>query len=153
MVKHTLMNKQVKEKIILTIKKMLELGGISYNEINFIDIEKIPTNIVNISSDDLKYNENFTKSLSHVVKLIVKDTEPFFVDINEVFTRKIKKLHKASLILSQRAKSLKADVHLKPMPAKERFIVHSLLQNEEGIYTKSEGEGKNRHIVIKYKAE
>ena len=40
------------------------------------------------------------------------------------------------------------DVHMKPMSSYERKIVHDLVA-EAGLVSESEGEGKDRHIVIK----
>lgn len=40
------------------------------------------------------------------------------------------------------------DVHMKPMSSYERKIVHDLVA-EAGLVSESEGEGKERHIVIK----
>lgn len=38
--------------------------------------------------------------------------------------------------------------HLKPMSAMERRVVHTALMAVQGIRTESEGEGRNRHVVI-----
>ena len=45
----------------------------------------------------------------------------------------------------------KATVHLDPMPADERRIVHNALTKFKNISTQSEGTGNRRHIVISYK--
>ena len=41
------------------------------------------------------------------------------------------------------------EVHLEPMSAYDRRLIHNALTNFKGIKTESEGEGINRHIVIK----
>ena len=45
----------------------------------------------------------------------------------------------------------KIEAHLEPMNSFERRIVHSKLADWRDVYTESEGEGKDRHIVIKPK--
>jgi spoIIIJ-associated protein len=39
-------------------------------------------------------------------------------------------------------------VHMKPMSSYERKIVHDLV-SQAGLASESEGEGKDRHIVVK----
>lgn len=43
----------------------------------------------------------------------------------------------------------KIEAHLEPMNSFERRVVHSKLADWRDVYTESEGEGKDRHIVIK----
>jgi len=38
-----------------------------------------------------------------------------------------------------------------PMSAYERMIIHALFTNDPNIMTESEGMGKNRHIILKYR--
>ncbi len=45
----------------------------------------------------------------------------------------------------------KIEAHLEPMNSFERRIVHAKLADWRDVYTESEGDGKNRHIVIKPK--
>jgi spoIIIJ-associated protein len=47
----------------------------------------------------------------------------------------------------------KIDVTLENMNAFERRIIHNTLTNYPEIFTKSEGEDPNRHIIIKVKKE
>ena len=47
-----------------------------------------------------------------------------------------------------KAKDTEADVALKPMSSYERKLAHDLIA-EAGLVSESEGEGKDRHIVIK----
>ena len=45
----------------------------------------------------------------------------------------------------------KVEAHLEPMNSYERRVVHAKLSDWRDVYTESEGEGKDRHIVIKPK--
>jgi spoIIIJ-associated protein len=47
-----------------------------------------------------------------------------------------------------KAKDTEADVALKPISSYERKLAHDLIA-EAGLVSESEGEGKDRHIVIK----
>jgi len=54
-------------------------------------------------------------------------------------------------MLAQRARLFKHDVELAPQSAYERLVVHELFAEDPEIKTESAGEGKFRHIVLKYK--
>jgi len=79
--------------------------------------------------------------------------EPLFlVDVNGYRTQKIKDLQSKALMMAERARSLQYDVELSPMSAYERLIVHTTLQDAPNVKTESQGEGRNRRVVIKYSA-
>jgi spoIIIJ-associated protein len=79
--------------------------------------------------------------------------EPLFlIDVNGYRTQKIKDLQSKALMMAERARSLQYDVELSPMSAYERLIVHTTLQDAPHVKTESQGEGRNRRVVIKYAA-
>lgn len=49
---------------------------------------------------------------------------------------------------AEKAIKLNRNIALEPMPAKDRKIIHTALQNKEGVTTNSRGEGIYRHVVI-----
>lgn len=51
-----------------------------------------------------------------------------------------------------KAKEATEDMHLQPMNAADRRIVHKVA-NDAGIETESEGEGRDRHVVLKATAK
>lgn len=53
--------------------------------------------------------------------------------------------------MADKAEEIERNVHLDPMSAYERRIIHSALQNRTLVETESMGEGDNRHVVIKFK--
>lgn len=53
--------------------------------------------------------------------------------------------------MADKAEEIERNVHLDPMSAYERRIIHSTLQNRELVETESMGEGEKRHVVIKFK--
>jgi spoIIIJ-associated protein len=83
----------------------------------------------------------------------VHSREPMFlVDVNGYRTQKILDLQAKALMMAERARSLQYDVELSPMSAYERLIVHTTLQDAPNVKTESQGEGRNRRVVIKYAA-
>ena len=53
--------------------------------------------------------------------------------------------------MADKAEEIERNVHLDPMSAYERRIVHSALQDRTLVETESMGEGETRHVVIKFK--
>lgn len=53
--------------------------------------------------------------------------------------------------MADKAEEIERNVHLDPMSAYERRIIHSALQSRTLVETESMGEGENRHVVIKFK--
>jgi len=76
----------------------------------------------------------------------------FLVDVNEYRTRQIRDLQTKALMMAERARSFQYDVELSPMSAYERLIVHTTLQDTPNVKTESQGEGRNRRVVIRYAA-
>ena len=67
-----------------------------------------------------------------------------------------KKAREQSLVdlankMADKAEEIERNVHLDPMSAYERRIIHSALQGRELVETESMGEGEKRHVVIKFK--
>jgi spoIIIJ-associated protein len=103
-------------------------------------------------------------AIDHLVKKIVekrfvesdreegKEMPLFLVDIDEYRARQIRDLQTKAKMMAERARSFQYDVELSPMSAYERLIVHTALQDEPNVVTESQGEGRNRRVVIKYSA-
>ncbi|MEY4747285.1 MAG: single-stranded nucleic acid binding spoIIIJ-associated protein [Candidatus Parcubacteria bacterium] len=76
----------------------------------------------------------------------------FLIDVNDYRTKQIKDLQTKALMMAERARSFQYDVELSPMSSYERLIIHTTLQNAPNVKTESQGEGRNRRVVIKYSA-
>ena len=77
----------------------------------------------------------------------------FLVDIDDYRARQIRDLQTKAKMMAERARSFQYDVELSPMSAYERLIIHTALQSEPNVKTESQGEGRNRRVVIKYSSE
>lgn len=80
-------------------------------------------------------------------------TPMFLVDVNDYRVKQIKDLQAKALMMAERARSFQYDVELSPMSSYERLIVHTTLQDAPNVKTESQGEGRNRRVVIKYSLE
>lgn len=99
------------------------------------------------------------RSLNHVVRALAENKTPippdynFTVDINDYYKKHIEELKTRARIVAERVKSFKRDMELAPMSAYDRLLLHSYLSKMPGITTESQGEGFDRHIVVKYLEE
>ena len=74
----------------------------------------------------------------------------FVVDVNGYHLQHIRELEGQAKMLAERARTFQHDVDMRPMSGYDRMIVHASLQGMPDVSTESEGEGKLRHIVIRY---
>ena len=75
----------------------------------------------------------------------------FIIDVNGYQEAQLEGVRSNARMLAQRARLFKHDVELEPMSPYERLVVHELFAEDPEIQTESAGEGKFRHIVLKYK--
>jgi spoIIIJ-associated protein len=75
----------------------------------------------------------------------------FLIDINDYHEEQLEGVRAKARMLAQRARLFKHDVELPPQSAYERLVVHELFAEDPEIATQSAGEGKFRHVVLKYK--
>lgn len=80
-----------------------------------------------------------------------EEAAAFLIDINRYHEEKMDAVRANANMLAQRARLFKHDVEMNPMSPYERLVVHELFSDDPDIQTESHGEGKFRHIVLKYK--
>ena len=96
-------------------------------------------------------------SLQYLVSLVVnKETEGYLrvkLDTENYRERRKETLETLAKNISYKVKRTKHPVSLEPMNPYERRIIHSALQNDKYVTTRSEGEDPFRHVVISLKKE
>ena len=96
-------------------------------------------------------------SLQYLVSLVVnKETEGYLrvkLDTENYRERRKETLETLARNISYKVKRTKKPVSLEPMNPYERRIIHSSLQNDRYVVTRSEGEDPYRHVVISLKRE
>lgn len=70
------------------------------------------------------------------------------VDIADYKKQKADRLSKVAEDWVKQVKSSGEPMHLKPMNAADRRVIHKLA-SDEGLVTESEGEGRDRHVVLR----
>ena len=72
------------------------------------------------------------------------------IDISNYKQKKLNNLENEIKKIAKEVLKTKVDVSLDPMNSYERRCIHSLISEYENLTTESVGEGKERHIIIKY---
>ena len=91
-------------------------------------------------------------SLQYLVSLVVnKESESYLrvkLDTENYRKRRKETLESLAKNIAYKVKSTRRNVSLEPMNPYERRIIHSALQNDKFVSTRSEGEEPFRHIVV-----
>lgn len=72
------------------------------------------------------------------------------IDVNHYKDDRYSKLRTMAKRIAKQVQRSHVDVELDPMPNDERKVIHKTLNEWHNIKTESEGEGNNRHLIIKY---
>lgn len=146
-------NKELREKGKEFLKEMARLMGVS------ITVEgKVREDEINlfIGGEDARAFIGYKGETLDAVQTIVsqylnKETEDHVrvvVDSDFYRERRKKTLTNLAKKLAKQAYTQRREIALEPMNSYERRIIHSALQNSDEASTRSDGEGKDRHIVI-----
>lgn len=151
-----------------TLKDLLAAIGVSYSKIDAIEIagqkvysieagdegkDLIGSHGDTVHAIDLLVKKILESKVPHKVHEEGEPREPMFlIDVNGYRSQKIKDLQTKAQMMAERACSFEYDVELSPMSAYERLIVHTTLQDTPNVKTESQGEGRNRRVVIRYVA-
>ena len=99
-------------------------------------------------------NGKTLQAINTVVKSAVnsefKRKFKILVDINNYKQERYSKLKSMAIRIAKNVSRTKVDASLDPMSNDKRKVIHQALANFKHIKTESEGEGLNRHLVIKY---
>lgn len=91
-------------------------------------------------------------SIQYLVSLVVnKESDTFIrvkVDTENYRQRRRETLENLAKNISYKVKRTRKSVSLEPMNPYERRIIHSALQNDKYVFTKSEGEEPYRHVIV-----
>lgn len=146
------------EKIKTFVESVIEKMGIEGTaEVSVDDNEKcINVNINGKDAGDLIGKRGQTlDALQYLTSIIAnKNREEYFrvkLDTKNYRDRRQKTLENLAKNCAYKVKKTRRKVVLDPMNPYERRIIHSYLQKDPRVETKSEGEEPNRKVVIYYK--
>lgn len=94
------------------------------------------------------------RALNTIVRRLVEqkygeEASNFLIDVNGHHEAQMETVRATARMLAQRARLFKREVEMDPMSSYERLVIHELFAEDPQIETRSEGEGKFRHIVLK----
>jgi len=116
---------------------------------------------INMSGDDMgiligKRGQTLD-SLQYLVSLVInKENEDYIrvkLDTENYRERRKETLETLAKNIAYKVKRTRRSVSLEPMNPYERRIIHSSLQNDKFVVTRSEGEDPFRHVVISLKMD
>ena len=91
-------------------------------------------------------------SLQHLTSLVInKKSENYLrikLDTENYRERRKENLERLAKSVAGKVKRTRKTVSLEPMNPYERRIIHSILQDDKYVYTKSEGEDPYRHVMV-----
>ena len=94
-------------------------------------------------------------SLQYLTSLVVnRSGEPYIrvkLDTENYRERRKETLESLAKNIAYKVKRTKKSVSLEPMNPYERRIIHSVLQSDNFVMTRSEGEEPYRHVVVFYR--
>ena len=145
---------------VITFSKEYLLTIISNYDLEGTVVEKFENGIIHLTIDTnhnsilIGKNGKTLQALNDVCRYAVaakfKKHYRILLDINSYKNEKYAKLTRIAKRVAKEVLNTKATIHLDPMPADERRIVHNALTKFKNISTQSEGTGNRRHIVISY---
>ena len=94
-------------------------------------------------------------SIQTILRQALKNNSEFSlkanVDVSNYKLKKMKNIERLVRELVKEVKETKLSVSLEPMNSYERRLVHTIVSEYPDLETESTGEGKERHVTIKYK--
>ncbi len=97
------------------------------------------------------------RAISNVLKAATNNTFKkrvnIIVDVNHYKEDRYRKIRSLANRVAKEVAKTHVDAALDPMPNDERKVIHEFLAKRNNIKTESEGEGNQRHLVIKYVEE
>ena len=139
-------------EVLQTILKPFDIGDITIDEYEGDEGELI----LDITGDDLgvligRYGRTLN-ALQFMVSIIVHRKLGFYypviIDVEGYKNRQREKIESIAKRSASKAASSNQNVELRPMSPYERRIVHTTLQSDPRVTTKSKGTGDDRHVVI-----
>lgn len=146
----------IKDTVKDFLTKILGSMGLKVDyEFNFDEVDK-SLNILMVSEEDMgiiigKRGQTLD-SIQYLVGLVVnKNTDDYIrikLDTENYRERRKEKLYSLAKSIASKVKKTRKAVTLEPMNPYERRIIHSALQNDNFVTTKSEGDEPFRYIVV-----
>lgn len=129
-----------------------DLGEITINEYEGAERELI----LDINGDNLAVligiHGNTLDSIQQIISLILRNKLDFYypviIDVEGYKSRQRMKLEKTARNIANKVAATGREYKMYPMNPYKRRVIHSYLANDDRVNTHSEGEGRNRHLIV-----
>lgn len=143
-------------KLQAFIQEFLNKLGVTADSISTTSGHRTVVAVQSQDSALLSQDGEVVRALNTIAKRMIErtygeDAAAFLVDVNGYHESKMERVREQARMLASRARLFKHDVEMPPLSSYERLVVHELFADDQEIRTESAGEGKFRHIVLKYK--
>ena len=115
------------------------------NEIYFVVTGENLGKLIGFHGDNLHAIQLLLSGL----KLRNEGAVRMYLDVNGYKANKNQSIIDLANKVAEQAIKIERNIHLDPMSAYDRRIVHTTLQDRDDVTTESTGEGEKRHVVIK----
>lgn len=147
---------QTVNKIKKVIKELLNYLGIEA-ELDVSSTEGVYQ--IQLETNDpgilIGYHGETLRAIQKMVAMIIYrqlgEWQRIAVNVGDYYQRRQESLEKMASAAAQKARFSKEAQSLPPMPPAERRIIHLALASQVDVETVSEGEGRNRHVVVRPK--
>jgi len=145
------------DALLTFVTNFLKLLDISSEQISLAEGTR---KVITITSPDAQQliglNGEHLRALNTLTRRLVEtkfgpETTTFTIDVNGYHEKQMEEIRTQARALAQRTRLFKHDTEMNPMSSYERLVVHELFAEDPEIETTSEGEGKFRHIVLRYR--
>ena len=138
-----------------TIKNITKFFNVGEFEINEYEGDSGEL-ILDLDGDDLSiligHKGSTIQSLQQMISIITSTKlgykYPVTIDVHGYKSRQKNKLEDLAYRMANKALNQKRKVSLRPMTPYDRRIIHMALAEEKEVETFSEGQGRDRHVVI-----
>lgn len=143
------------------ITRLLEHAGVTELSVDLTEDDQQVELQLNVSEDDIGmligYHGETLSSLQRILRIVYADEieKRIILNINDYREKREEKLKTLAENYAQKVLESGKEQVLPYLPANERFVIHSLIGESEeyvNLETFSEGQGKNRRLVIALKA-
>lgn len=131
------------------IKKIIQLMGFDTEIVVDEEHKKI---LMKIDDDLVRHNlAAILPSVDHIFNLVLRrDNQPAFIfDINYYRKERERLIVELARASARKALATKAPIELPIMNAYERRLVHMEITTHPSLTTESQGEGKERKVIIR----
>ena len=161
---------QVEEEKVEKKKRVVDTARLEQAGINFLTglakfIDANATVTAEAKENEISFvvtGENLGKLIGfkgenlHAIQLLLSGLKlrsegavRMYLDINGYKANKNQNIIDLANKVAEQAIKIERNIHLDPMSAYDRRIVHTTLQDRDDVTTESTGEGEKRHVVIK----